>query len=273
MRTGPFASAWRKWDRGEHYRHLLEADFTRLEKFHGNMSPLQFKRDEANDGRDGDLRTVQVTVLLGTDVPDLSDEFSLILGDAIHNYRSALDHLTWALVGMHRAKLTPARAKLVQFPTHNSGADFERFKHKRTPGVPDKPQRAFLKRYQPYRRGNGPEAIRWLRRLSDHDKHREVVPAVIAPQGVLLQATSFHPNVVIRRFEPLMTGPSRIKPGAPVAEMFVAVPLSMTPLQINVRVDAQFTLMPLLSRRAHPGGVLANISAVSSEIIAQCAEW
>lgn len=272
-RTGPFGSAWRKWDRGEQYRTMFKADFRRIERFHGDRASLQFEHDQASYRSHCDQRIMRVAVLLGPDIPQLSDDFPLILGDAIHNYRSALDHLTWALVRNHGVKLTPARARLVQFPTHNSAADFDRIKDKRTPGVPDEPQRAFLKRYQPYRRGDGPSAIRWLLRLSDHDKHREVVPTVIAPQGVLLQAKALPSETELRKFTPFILDPTPLKPGTPVGELEVAVPIPSDPRKVQVQMDARFTLMPLLNRRMHPGAVLANISATTSEIIERCEHW
>jgi hypothetical protein len=265
--TRPYASARRKWERAEQLRHSLEADFLRLDNFQGRSTGLQFDHDELADQVDrGSERLMKFTVRLGADVPVLSDDFPMILGDAIHDYRSALDHLTWELVRRFRTNLNVKDARKVQFPMHNSAREFNDWKGRRTPGVPDKPHRALLKRYQPYRRGEGPKAIRWLRRLSDHDKHRELIPAVIAPKGVLIVARALDPQVRLLGYRALVTGPRAIYPGTPIAEIHLAAPM-IRGYQVQVAVDTQFELFPLLNRREHPGGLLAAISAKTLEII------
>lgn len=262
----PFLSARRKWTRAEHHRLLLEADFLRLRQFRGDSGALAFDYDESNDRLDHGMRVRTITVRVGADVPQLSDDFPLILGDSIHNYRNALDHAVWVLVRLFTNTLSERDARMVQFPIHNNAADFEAWKERRTPGVPDKPHRALLKRYQPYRTGEGPKAVRWLRRLSDHDKHRELIPAVIAPKGVLLAARALDPRMRIRGFTQLMTGPRAIQPGSPIAEIVIASP-RIRGAQGQLAVDTQFTLQPLLRRRQHPGGLLSLISKTVREVI------
>ncbi|HEV8564902.1 MAG TPA: hypothetical protein VGR41_08300 [Actinomycetota bacterium] len=262
-----YASARRKWAWAEQHKHALEADFKRLAQFKGEMAALQFDHDAATNRIKGSVKLVTIVVKLGDDVPRLSDDFPLILGDAIHNYRSTLDHLTWDLVKRFGAKLNRKQAMDVQFPIHTSAAAFKNMRHRRTPGVPDKPHRALIKRYQPYRRGDGPKAIGWLNTLSSHDKHRELIPSIIAPKGVLIAAQSLTPGVQLLGYRALLTGPSAINPGTPVAELDLSVPLSLQSGQAQVAVNTKFTLLPLLSRKRHIGGVLEAISATTLTII------
>jgi hypothetical protein len=266
----PYASARRKWDRAEYHRNMLETDFKRLAQFGGSSAGLQFERQPHRDYFQGDHAVIHFIVLLGQDVPQISDNFPLILGDAIAGYRTALDHLTWALVKRFGAKLDAKQARGVQFPMHNSAADFRSSRNMRTPGVPDKPYRALLQRYQPYSRGDGPSNIRWLRTLADSDKHRELIPSVIAPAGVQIKAQSFAATTVLRKITPLMTKAGPVKSGTPIAEITVATPRTKG-LQAAVKVDAQFTLFPLMRGRKHPGGRLLGISNTVREIIDEVA--
>jgi hypothetical protein len=250
--TGLYSSARRKWEWAEQHRSALETDFVRLQDFKGDSTGLQFDHDDAEDQITNSMKLMTITVRFGETVPTLSEGFPNILGDAIHNYRSALDHAAWEMVHRFGAKISAGDARKVQFPMHNSAKDFAKWQGRRTPGVPDKPHRAFLKRYQPYRHGDGPKAIRWLRRLSDHDKHRELIPAVVAPKGVLIAAQALMPEIQLLRYRALLTRPSQIEPGTPIVELDLAVPLSLVGSQIQVAVNTQSELFPRLSPSGQP---------------------
>lgn len=153
-------------------------------------------------------------------MPHLREDFPVILGDAIGNYRAALDHLTWALVKRFKAPLTVKQARAVQFPMHNSAGDFEAQKARRTPGLPDTPHRAIMKGYQPYRRGYGPRGIRWIRSLADVDKHRAVPVTVLAPHGISY-TYSVNPGIGIIRVEHLSKGPVPLDPGTPIDKVIL----------------------------------------------------
>jgi hypothetical protein len=93
---------------------------------------------------------------------------SVIVGDVLHNLRSALDHLVWqlAIIG------TGPKEPLNQFPIFDTPEKFkekcERYLH----GV--RPEhRATIETYQPYHGGNG-LALGVIATLNDIDKHRVV---------------------------------------------------------------------------------------------------
>jgi hypothetical protein len=112
-------------------------------------------------------------------------ELSPIIGDIVHNGRSALDHLAWLLV--RRAKNTPAPGK-TQFPiftkdpfdrtlystTKKWKAALDRW-NSQTQGMASNDV-AIIKRMQPYKRFKTPGAdpLARLADLSNWDKHREL---------------------------------------------------------------------------------------------------
>jgi hypothetical protein len=104
-----------------------------------------------------------------------------MFGDAIHNLRSALDHLVWQLVLLNGK--TPSGAN--QFPICDTGATYwsagwkdgkktRSTREWRLEGVSDA-QKALIDEMQPYRTRVPPGAVHALsalRDLSNYDKHR-----------------------------------------------------------------------------------------------------
>ena len=116
------------------------------------------------------------------------------------------------------------------------------------PGVhPD--YRAIIRRYQPYRRGNGPEAIRWLRNLSNRDKHRILIPARISAGGMpqLVYTTSWP----ITRLEPLLSGRRAINVGTPLLRIHM-LPTLNTECQMQVNGNVPWLPIPGLRKGAWP---------------------
>ncbi len=131
--------------------------------------------------------------------------WGLITGDAVHNYRSALDHLTWQLAchktgGENLPGVSEGEARNVQFPLDDkppAHGDARRFreggylKHV----LPE--HREIIYQHQPF--GNrfnfGHEEVHpftGLRKLSNGDKHRLITPiAVLADRFMGLQVSPF----------------------------------------------------------------------------------
>jgi hypothetical protein len=114
----------------------------------------------------------------------------VLVGDFVHNLRSALDHFIWQLVAFSGGN--PGRSN--QFPIYTSEADFLRDVEERVedrgPGPlaglgEDTPGWAFVKGFQPYHRGDraATHPLTRLNRLSNEDKHRVVPPAFLAVGG------------------------------------------------------------------------------------------
>jgi hypothetical protein len=104
--------------------------------------------------------------------------WGIVFGDAIHNLRSALDHLVWQLVLLNEKKPTGAN----QFPICDTGANYwslgkdgkQSHREWRLEGVSDA-HKALIDEMQPYRARIPPStihALSALRDLANHDKHR-----------------------------------------------------------------------------------------------------
>lgn len=114
-------------------------------------------------------------------VIEVRDSWPLILGDAIHDLRGALDHLMWRLAITYLGR-TPSKteAPRIQFPQVRRLRDFQghRFLRYVRPEDIDR-----LKPFQPYKRpskGNR-HPLPKLISLSNTDKHRRLHLLVVAP--------------------------------------------------------------------------------------------
>ena len=102
-------------------------------------------------------------------------EFGGLVGDAVHNMRSGLDHLAFALVvANHGRRRVPRDIETSsEFPIFNSGTKFTNGGYKKLVGMRSDVQAA-VERLQPYHRRKCPEnRVLWtLYLLSNSDKHR-----------------------------------------------------------------------------------------------------
>jgi hypothetical protein len=145
--------------------------------------------------------------------------WGVIFGDAIHNLRSALDHLVWQLVLLNGK--TPSGAN--QFPICDTGANYwsagwkdgkktKSTRERDLEGVSDA-HKTFIDEMQPYRTRIPPSALHALsslRDLSNHDKHRFLHLTAFAADFPSLEALDnlFVPNAdagerIATRFEAL----------------------------------------------------------------------
>ena len=119
-------------------------------------------------------------VVTGEVVRPMTDElmWAVLLGDAIHNLRSALDHLIWQLVLLDTGK---EGSNENQFPIVSTGDRYWSTTKNGGPSTRDtrlrgvsEEHRAIIDACQPYRilRPKEVEALAALRDLSNHDKHR-----------------------------------------------------------------------------------------------------
>lgn len=97
-------------------------------------------------------------------------KFSLLVSDAAHNIRAALDNIAFAVV-----KPAPGKEKSVYFPITTSSARFRAVAPAQLPGVSPRIRAAF-ERLQPYHRGKMPKAkhLAMLHSLNIWDKHRQL---------------------------------------------------------------------------------------------------
>jgi hypothetical protein len=101
-----------------------------------------------------------------------------MIGDVVHNARSALDYLIWQLAVHYIPGTIPEwRAKKIQFPIEDTGKGFTK-RRKSFQEIPSSYWTIF-DAAQPY---NGGDFLGLLRDLSNDDKHRLLTPVLIRPE-------------------------------------------------------------------------------------------
>jgi hypothetical protein len=109
-----------------------------------------------------------------TGVRHLPDEIPAVLGDAIHNLRSALDHLAWQLVEVcGQQPGTATKFPITKTRQQYDSAFGEREIAQLWPTVVE-----LLRVVQPYRTTD--DTLWHLHRLDIHDKHRLIIPVACA---------------------------------------------------------------------------------------------
>jgi hypothetical protein len=154
-----FDSARMKVKRGHKHIDDLKCAFDRFIETH----PHTFVFDT-----DTDTNTRIVEVRFGEAIPH---EFPLILGDAIHNLRTALDHATWELLGIDGGTQDRATA----FPSSSNHSDYETVcRGIKTPRDDTKKFFIALAAHE----GGAGEKLYALHRLDIADKHTVILPVI-----------------------------------------------------------------------------------------------
>lgn len=111
-------------------------------------------------------------------------EWGTVVGDILHNLRSALDCLAWQLVRNHLQREPKSKeASKVYFPLADHPNAFAAHSLK---GLVDSADLGRLEQVQPYQVGF--EVLGTLGRLSNRDKHRVVQPAYLMNEDFKLSA-------------------------------------------------------------------------------------
>jgi hypothetical protein len=183
-----FDSAWLKWTQAIVHSQALQRDIdTRTS--HGDTNPIRTFRTHYDPKRHGFAIIVE-------DIEPIPVRWRLLLGDIANNYRSALDHLAWALVSRGRTppstgKLTSRQEKAIYFPIFDDRLEYNRQLSRYLPGV-RRADRASVRRCQPYHRGvrNRPrEPLVLLAGINSGDKHRTIQPLWAFPSRIDIEVT------------------------------------------------------------------------------------
>jgi hypothetical protein len=110
-------------------------------------------------------------------------EVSLIIGDAVHNLRSSLDHLVWQLV--LAAGNSPDEQTM--FPIQKSASTYKSKSPRKIQGV-DSVAKSLINSLNPYQGGN--DDLWAIHELDITDKHRLLLVASTAMSGI------FHDRIV-----------------------------------------------------------------------------
>ena len=192
-----------------------------------NANPL-IATCELREGRLG-FRVTQQEFLQ----PAPLDHWGLLVGECLHNIRSALDNLAFALARLHRDP--PDRPLRVAFPIYTDKAQFER---NGRGNIDQLPQAAALliERLQPFQRDGSAalgtadrDALVLLQWLSNADKHRVPSIVLIAPTEI---THSFSPAFLSDEDAAANVPPDAtfwggpLKPGAVLLEYRTKYPLA-----------------------------------------------
>ena len=113
------------------------------------------------------------------------DHWGLLAGECVHNMRSALDNLAFALARLNRDP--PDRPRGVAFPIYTEKALFEKNGRKNIDQL-TQPASELIEKVQPFQRDGSPafgtpdrDALVLLQWLSNNDKHQVPSVVLIAP--------------------------------------------------------------------------------------------
>ncbi len=120
--------------------------------------------------------------------PPPLDEWSLWLGECVHNLRSALDNLAFALARLRQDP--PQRPNQIAFPIYE---DRSKFQDRGCQNIDQLPRAAadLIEKLQPFQRDGSPtlgtpdrDALVLLQALNNTDKHRVPTLVLIAPSEI-----------------------------------------------------------------------------------------
>jgi hypothetical protein len=227
------ASSWAKVRHGARLKIELSQSIARWSRSR-TEPPIRFRKELETEHH-------AVCYSIATLKP-VNPDWSLVLGDALNNYRAALDHLAWQLYRTGNAyPLSPSKELLVTFPRYATNRqDFlARATLKELPGV-SRRRLLRLSPFQPYSRPDRsdeqvPHAISELVRLTNADKHRELLVTVNRPLSVELKRTK---GIGAQRVEWLIHPGQRLEPGADVVRVYAWPGVT---LDVQVRMYPEFT--------------------------------
>lgn len=192
----------------------------------------------------------------------------IILGDIVHNLRSALDHVTWQMVRHGRSPhLTPSQITQVQFPIHDSSIEFDNNRERRLRGV-GAVQESIVKRYQPYQRGarasDHPFAL--LQRLSNLDKHQDIHLTFWCASKAAFTVTSRPPGCLIAGMTSLLDLNDPLEVGTPLFHVTVSGDRSLCR---GMLVESSFTYQIAFEDGAWVYNTTHHIEQLVSDLIAE----
>jgi hypothetical protein len=191
--TVDLSDVYLKLERAEQHIETLR---DRVEAFQTrNPAPFDFRAEQTPLGDDG----VQYD-LFAVVREEPPREFGLIVGDAVHNMRAALDYLVYAL-----APPEVRRKRRTQFPIFADQSDFDERSPSMLEGLmPDELE--LIERVQPFMAAEVPseDPLAVLNRLANRDKHHLLVTMIASVDEAESWVSSNNAEI---RFTHLERGP------------------------------------------------------------------
>jgi hypothetical protein len=152
------------------------------------------------------------------------DEWALLLGEALHHGRSALDAAAWEIA--HLDGKTPTHPKRINFPVTESEERWEEARRRLLPDI-EETYLEKIREYQPWLVTPEPGKIPWiaaLAELDNRDKHRGSIVAIPSFQGIETDGmslkftdTSGEARVHLELMSPAVL--AGLSPGTPIARL------------------------------------------------------
>jgi hypothetical protein len=192
-------SAWFKWDWAVRHSQVLQSDIDSTLKSAGDSDDSVLGIGHEYDPQ------LQAWIVRASSVGPTPIRFSLLTGDVVQSFRSALDHLAWFLVQRvpREVPLRETQLRGIYFPICDSEKQFDSAVVSKLPGVGET-DLAIIRQFQPYFTGDediARHAFRVLANLSDHEKHRTRQPVALRLNSVKCRAINSH-DCVVRRIIP-----------------------------------------------------------------------
>jgi hypothetical protein len=168
-----------KIQRAQH--HILDAA-KRIVAFE-NERPLQLVKKHNPKGR-------KLTVRAEAEKP-IPEEFSLIIGDAIHNLCAALDHTMFAIL----SDMPGINVRHIAFPFASGAKDLERTINERQIHLAGEKVVKAISSIKPYAGGN--DRLYGMHRLDIRDKHRQIVLTASQIHMTAHEIGRLHPEVSV----------------------------------------------------------------------------
>lgn len=175
--SGPLADAWAKFNWAKKHSQEVKAKIIAWTKPQGHGQTFDVECEEY--ASEYAPRRRVLIYRIGQTRLGIPQDLSLIIGDAIFNFRASLEYLAWQLV-RHGTMPNPKVPENVGWPIYDMEAGFLKNIDRKLPGLLKK-HRALVEATQPCRGKPGkvhPLAV--LNSLSRYDKHRKILVVVAA---------------------------------------------------------------------------------------------
>jgi hypothetical protein len=260
----PFESAWLKWGMAVLNAYVLEANINEW------VHHPERQRPPFAVAQHYDPKRHCILFEAGPFENPFPVMWSLLLGDVVHGYRCALDHVAWALYKRGKTPALPPKAeRQIYFPIAWERDWFNKVLPVKLPGV-RRADVAIVRRYQPYIHGkrNAPfHVFKILEDLSNADKHRAIQPVFPVPEGGSYRLLSEPHDCSITRVGPPIKRVT-LKEGADLGRLYVR----KTGPDPYVEVEPKFTLDPSINERLTVGDWARAANRITGLLLRELAE-
>ncbi len=226
--------AWGKLERAKHHADQLTVEFFEWGARNQPSTPI-LKTFDAEQG---------CYIYAVGDYPETPRAWSYIIGDALTNFRAAMDYLAWRLVKAGTDP-NPKDENKVAFPVVHDEPAYAGQALRLLPGVIPM-HHAIVKRYQPYQR---PQDLRQnhpiarVSKLCRLEKHRSIVVAAFLSHQLNAEIPAKFPNFIEDRREARNVSTLRaLVPGTELLRIYGRPTAEGLEPEVKVKWDGKFTL-------------------------------